>query len=432
LDEKTHVAFLVNSSLESHDILRHTLHELKLDVTGESKIELLYNLKNVLLTSENITERFVIIIDEAQNLSVDVLENLQLLTNFENAGKRVLQIILAGDQQFEERLQLDDFAKLRQCLDSHCCLMPMEDYETQSYVERRLVVAGVTQPIFTSRAMKNIFVYSKGIPRVINLICDNALLCGFGYEKRKIGHTIIQQVVQDLHLDAMEQDDTDPSRRDFRRARRLALLTGLVSISLLGAGFVLRTSLTDGKLREERASTVTSPVTDLPHSSGVRELPLLPHSPGMRELPLLPHSPGVREPPLLPHSAGVREPPLLPYSSGIREPSLLPHSSDGRDSLKRVQWGQTTLSYQLPTGTPLTVSLPQLQRIPQDLVATVTLESDSTPAWITFDPDKLVLSGTAPLQDIGKTYYLTLRAQTTDGHESLLQLILTLRGQTRR
>ena len=420
LDEKTHVAFLVNSSLDSYDILRHTFHELKLDVTGESKIELLSNLKNVLLTSEKINERFVIIIDEAQNLSVDVLENLQLLTNFENAGKRVLQIILAGDQQFEERLQLTDFAKLRKCLDSHCCLMPMEDYETQSYVERRLVVAGVTQPVFTSRAMKNIFVHSKGIPRVINLICDNALLCGFGHEKRKIGHAIIQQVVQDLHLDATEQDETYQSRRDFRRAKRLALLTGLVSLSLLGAGFVLRTSLTDGKLREERASTVTSPVTDLPHSSGVRELPLLPQSPG------------VREPPLFPHSSGMREPPLLPYSSGMREPSPLPQSSDGRDSLQRVQWGQTTLSYQLPTGTPLTVSLPQLQRIPQDLVATVTLESDSTPAWITFDPDKLVLSGTAPLQDIGKTYYLTFRAQTTDGLESLLQLILTLRGQTRR
>jgi hypothetical protein len=78
------------------------------------------------------------------------------------------------------------------------------------------------------------------------------------------------------------------------------------------------------------------------------------------------------------------------------------------------------------------VSLPQLQRIPQDLPATVTLDiADSTPTWLTFDPDKLVLSGTAPLQDRGKTYYLTLRAQTADGFESLLQLILTLRGQTK-
>jgi hypothetical protein len=331
-----------------------------------------------------------------------------------------LQIILAGDQQLEERLQSTELATLRQCLDHHCFLLPMDDYETQSYVERRLLVAGVTHPVFTSRAMKNIFAHSKGIPRVINLICDNALLCGFGHEKRKIGHDIIQQVVQDLHLDVIEQVETHQSRQDFRRTKRLALLTGLLSLSLLGAGFVLRTSLTDGRLREERARAVTSPATVSPQRSGVRELPLLPRSPDVREAPLSPQSSGVREAPLLPQSSGVREAPLLPQSPG------------GRDSLKRVQWVQPTLSYQLPTGTPLTVSLPQLQRIPQDLAATVTLDiSDSTPGWLTFDPDKLVLSGTAPIQDIGKTYYLTFRAQTTDGLESLLQLILTLRGQTR-
>ena len=90
---------------------------------------------------------------------------------------------------------------------------------------------------------------------------------------------------------------------------------------------------------------------------------------------------------------------------------------------------QTTVSYQLPTGTPLTVSLPQLQRIPEDLPV-ISQVSDSTPTWLTFDPAKLVLSGTAPQQDIGKTYHLTFRAQTTDGLESLLQLVM-LRGQTK-
>ena len=78
------------------------------------------------------------------------------------------------------------------------------------------------------------------------------------------------------------------------------------------------------------------------------------------------------------------------------------------------------------------MSLPQLQRTPEDLPVTVTLQvSDSTPTWLNFDPTKLMLSGTAPQQDIGKTYHLTFRAQTTDGLESLLQLVVTLRGQTR-
>jgi len=116
----------------------------------------------------------------------------------------------------------------------------------------------------------------------------------------------------------------------------------------------------------------------------------------------------------------------------MREPLLLPQSPGVYEQSKRVQWVQTTLSYQLPTGTPLTVSLPQLQRTPENLPVTVTLHgADSTPPWLTFDPAKLVLSGTAPLKDIGKTYHLTFRAQTTDGLESLLQLVVMLRGQTK-
>ena len=228
------------------------------------------------------------------------------------------------------------------------------------------------------------------------MICDNALFFGFGHQKRKIECAIIQQVVQELHIDGMEQVEKHQSQGGFRRAKRLALITGITSLSLLGVGFVLQPSLTGGKLREYTRRSVASP------------------------LAVLPQSPNVREPPLLPQSPGVREPPLLPQSPSVYEQP------------KRVQWVQTTVSYQLPTGTPLTVSLPQLQRIPEDLPVTVTLHvSDSTPTWLTFDPAKLVLSGTAPQQDIGKTYHLTFRAQTTDGLESLLQLVVTLRGQTR-
>jgi len=281
-------------------------------------------------------------------------------------------------------LRLPELTQLNQRIGFHCCLIPMDYDETKGYIEKRLAVSRATYPVFTSRAIKKIFVCSKGIPRVINVICDNALILGFCHQKRKIGRAIIQQVVQELHLDGMEQVGKHQSQGGFRRAKRLALITGITSLSLLGVGFVLQPSLTGGKLREYTERSVASP------------------------LAVLPESPGVREPPLLPQSPSVYEQP------------------------KRVQWVQTTLSYQLPTGTPLTVSLPHLQRLPEDVPVKVTLEvSDSTPTWLTFDPAKLVLSGTAPQQDIGKTYHLTFRAQTTDGLESLLQLVLTLRGQTR-
>ena len=384
LDEKTHIAFLVNSALDSFDMLFHTFHELKLDIVGKSKFEMLSSLKNFLLTSEMVNEKVVIIIDEAQNLSIDALEHLRLLTNFENAEKNLLQIILAGQSHLEGILRFPELAQLNQRIGFHCCLMPIDYYETKGYIEKRLAVAGVTYPVFTSRAMKEVFVCSKGVPRVINIICDNALFFGFGRQKRKIVYTIIQKVVQELHLGGMEQVEKPQSQGGFRRVKRLALITGIASLSLLGVGFVLQPALTGGKLMEYTVRSAASPLV------------------------VLPQSPGVREPPLLPQSPGVYEQP------------------------KRVQWVQTTISYQLPTGTPLTMSLPQLRRIPEDVPIKVTLQvSDSTPPWLTFDPENLALSGTAPLQDIGKTYHLTFRAQTIDGLESFLQLVLMLRRQTR-
>ena len=395
LDKKTHIAFLVNSALDSDGMLSYIFHELDLDIAGKSKFEMLSSLKKFLLTLEMVNEKVVVIIDEAQNLSIDTLENLRLLTNFEDSGEKLLQIILAGQPHLEATLRLPELTQLNQRIGFHCCLTPMDYDETKGYIENRLAVAGATSPVFTSRAIKKIFVCSKGVPRVINVICDNALIFGFSHQKRKIGHAVIQQVAQELHLDGMERVEKRQSQDGFRRAKRLALITGIASLSLLGVGFVLQPSLPGGKLKEYTRSVASS-------------------------LAVLPQSPSVPEPPLLPQSPGVREPPLLPQSPGVYEQP------------KRVQWVQTTVSYQLPTGTPLTVSLPHLQRTPEDLPVTVTLNiSDSTPTWLTFDPAKLALSGTAPPQDIGKTYRLTFRAQTTDGLESLLQLVVKLRGQTR-
>src|SRR5262249_41012302 len=131
---------------------------------------------------------------------VDVLEELRLLTNFENHEKKLLQIILAGQLQLEEKLKLPELAQLSQRLGFYSRLMPMNHRETKGYIEKRLSVAGVTYPIFTPKAIKKIFVYSNGVPRVINLLCDLALLFGFINEKREIGPTMIQQAMQEFNF----------------------------------------------------------------------------------------------------------------------------------------------------------------------------------------------------------------------------------------
>jgi general secretion pathway protein A len=451
LDEKTHVAFLVNSKLDSLDIIQYIFQEFGLESTGKSKAELLLSLKNFLLNYEKTNEKVVIIVDEAQNLSVDVLEELRLLTNFENHEKKLLQIMLVGQPQLEYVLKLPELNQLSQRIGFNCQLLPINYHETQGYIVKRLAVAGATYPIFTPQAMKKIFVCSKGIPRVINLICDTALLFGFGDEKREIGRAIIKQVVKELDLympeqpishytnqkrdnngshasgitsprgtrppefsvpprglEDMEQVGRYQRQRGSGRPHRLALVAGLASLSLLGTGFILQTSLTGGKLREYTARLVPSSLAVLPQNPVVREPPLLPQNPSADEPPLLPQRPGALESPLLPQRPRALEPP------------------------KRVQWAQPPIFYQLPTGKPLNVSLPQLQRIPDGLPVKVTLDvSDSMPIWLKFDPEKLTLSGTAPPQALGKTYHLTFRAQTSDGLESLLQLSLNFIAKKR-
>src|SRR5262249_15939082 len=139
-DEKTHKVFLANSKLEFLDILRYVSHAFGVESSGISKVELLINLENFLLTCEKRTEKAIIILDEAQNLSVDVLEEVRLLTNFEHHGQKLLQIILVGQPQLEYVLRLPQLTQLTQRIGFNCQLLPLNYTETKCYIEKRLAV----------------------------------------------------------------------------------------------------------------------------------------------------------------------------------------------------------------------------------------------------------------------------------------------------
>jgi general secretion pathway protein A len=295
LDEKTHAAFIVNSALNSFEILQYASKEFKLEITGQSKAELLLNLREFLFTHTMANEKVILIIDEAQNLSVEVLEEIRLLTNFENEDKKLIQIILAGQVQLEEKLKLPELTQLSQRVGFSCRLMPLNYEEVKAYIENRLSIAGVTEPLFTAKAIKAIYVHSKGISRVINIICDLALLLGFINETREIGHTIIQEVMQDLNVYTPEQvrrrhtrpqRDTDVVRaRSVRRPRRLAWMAALGVVSLLGAGALWQSPLVHHKFKEYMTRSEQRPADVVPPSPAYREPPLLPQSPAVREPP---------------------------------------------------------------------------------------------------------------------------------------------------
>src|SRR5215813_2873957 len=134
LDEKTHAAFIVNSALNSFEILQYAAKEFQLEITGQSKAELLLNLREFLLTHAMTNKRVVLIIDEAQTLSVEVLEEIRLLTNFENNDKKLIQIILSGQVQLEEKLKLPELTQLSQRVGFSCRLIPLDYKKTKGNI----------------------------------------------------------------------------------------------------------------------------------------------------------------------------------------------------------------------------------------------------------------------------------------------------------
>jgi general secretion pathway protein A len=399
LGKKAHVAFLVHSKLDSLDILQYVTQEFGLETSGKSKVDLLINLKNFLLSGAMLDEKFILIIDEAQNLPVDVLEELRLLLDFEKYGKGLLQIILVGQLQLEDTLKLPKLTQLVQRIGSRHRLLPLNYSETKGYIEKRLSVAGATYPIFTERAIEQIFIHSQGIPRVISLICDLALTFGFRAEKSEILPIIITLAVKDLDLSVPQKPTV--YRRMYRSRR--AVVAGLVICSLLGVGVIWQNPLLRRKLREYMVVSVPEP------------LAVFPQRPVWREQPILPQRPVWREQPILPQRPVWREQPILPFGSGLHEPS------------QRVLWKHTTIAYQFPTDKPFIVPLSPLQHTSDNVPVKVTFEaSDSMPLWLNFDPDTLTLSGMAPATATGKTYRLIFRAQTADGLDSRLELTLTM------
>jgi general secretion pathway protein A len=294
LDKTTHTAFVVSSTFNALEILQYAATELRLAYTGDSKAQLLLQLRDFLVTQATRNEKVVLIVDEAHNLSVEVLEDLRLLTNFERADKKLIQIMLVGHLPLEETLKCPELLQLRQRMGRRCRLLPLNDDETKAYIERRLAVAGATEPLFTPQAIKAVYRHSQGIPRVINTICDGALLFGFRDDTREIGPRTIQAVMQDLlvYTPAQVQRSHTRPHRDTpvrpasggRRPSRRVVLAALAGVSLLGAGVLWLSPLESHKGKESARRSASSPA-------------VVPPSPAYREPPLLPYEPAVREPP---------------------------------------------------------------------------------------------------------------------------------------
>ena len=202
---RARTAFLFNSRMNTSQLIDFILAEFDIACESKSKSQQLLKLNHWLLERYRDGETVVLIIDEAQNLTYPVLEEIRLLTNLETSTEKLLQIVLSGQPELEEKLKLPQLRQLRQRIMLRCRTTPLSEEQTGAYIAERLRIAGASgEPIFSAKTIETIHVYSLGIPRVINLLCEHSLVNGFVEQQRPIQPKIVEDVAHEFQLDEVE------------------------------------------------------------------------------------------------------------------------------------------------------------------------------------------------------------------------------------
>ena len=230
LDADTMVAFIFNPTLSARELLQCINEDFGIDSKGNTQKELIDELNRFLLEKRQAGKNTVLIIDEAQNLDMEVLEHIRLLSNLETDTEKLLQIILIGQPEFRQMLEQPQLLQLNQRVTVRYHLSPLTREETDAYVRHRLNVAGAEDKIdITPDALKKIHRYSKGVPRLINVICDRALLAGYSLRMRFIGGLIIDRAYREVS----GVEKTDPVRRILQLLRHGILPGSVLALVLL-------------------------------------------------------------------------------------------------------------------------------------------------------------------------------------------------------
>jgi general secretion pathway protein A len=199
LDERTEAAYIFNPKLNALQLLKAINDEFGLPSETDSVKTLIDRLNRFLLEKKIENKQVILLIDEAQNLSADVLEQLRLLSNLETTTSKLLQIILVGQPELSEMLETDTLRQLNQRISLSCQLMPLSLRETREYIRHRIHIASRKPGLaFSTRAYRAIFKFSGGVPRLINIACDRALLTAYSRGKHHIAHSVVKKALKEL------------------------------------------------------------------------------------------------------------------------------------------------------------------------------------------------------------------------------------------
>ena len=233
IDGSVRTCYIFNPIMERTDFLNYICNDLGIKSRGiKSRGQSLTALQNFLLQCFTKNEKVFLIIDEAQSLEPNLLHEVRLLTNLETAKYKLLHVILLGQPELNQILSEPQFRPLKQRIAVRYHLRPLTLRESKEYIIYRLKRAGARDlTICDNNAIKEIFRYSQGIPRLINVVCDNALLTGFSREQKRIGKNIIQSVIRDIEI--KEKFSWSLNSKPFLQAVIVLLLLVLVFCGLL-------------------------------------------------------------------------------------------------------------------------------------------------------------------------------------------------------
>jgi general secretion pathway protein A len=223
-------AYLFNGRLSPTEFLQYILSDFGLPAAGKSKYELLLDLGHFLASRGSKKMTTVLIVDEAHLLSADILEEVRLLSNLETTDDKLLQIVLVGQPELDEKLDSVELRQLKQRVAVRTHLGALDLGETKRYIEQRLQIAGEdphSRALFSEEAISAVYRYSRGLPRLINTICENALIAAYARELLEVTPEIVGDVAREFRLDLTPSSDDEksvgPNKRDAQRAIKALL-----------------------------------------------------------------------------------------------------------------------------------------------------------------------------------------------------------------
>ena len=239
LDSETTLSMVFNTTVAADQLLAMINEDFGLETAGKNKVTLLHELNDFLVEENSKNHRPIVIVDEAQNLSEESLEEIRLLSNLEFDSFKMMQIVLVGQPELKQLLAQPSLRQLRQRISVSCHLEPLSREETEAYIYHRLEIAGNRNALeFNEGVFDLIHEYSQGGPRLINVLCDFFLLSNFVEEKKEVDEDLVVEAIEELSIETLRNDESaaptignnqaNPviEERLFRMEKDIARLTG--------------------------------------------------------------------------------------------------------------------------------------------------------------------------------------------------------------